>query len=275
VASWTSSLKKPFAAVLENRAAALKPGESGLLALDWWNGNRSILVDVDLTGVLLGMTLATRAEEIYRALIEATAFGTRTIVEAFDSKGIKVEHLVACGGLPEKNQLLMQIYADVTGRDINLKIQDLVSQNDPKQNRKLFLQPLGRVYLHSDMLMEEHEAEENSEMIAGSIHNLRLLVAAAVILLMIACVNYANLSTAAAGRRAKEVGVRKACGAQQKDLDQRGIHGLHPGPFYLMAPVVVPSVQRVHVFIVARAGRPVKYAKLKHACTVYCRHTSG
>jgi L-ribulokinase len=112
--------KKPFAAVLEKRAAALRPGESGLLALDWWNGNRSILVDVDLTGVLLGMTLATRAEEIYRTLIEATAFGTRTIVEAFDSKGIRVEHLVACGGLPEKNQLLMQIYADVTGRDIKL-----------------------------------------------------------------------------------------------------------------------------------------------------------
>jgi L-ribulokinase len=111
---------KPFLSVLENRAAALKPGESGLVALDWWNGNRSILVDVDLTGMLLGMTLATRAEEIYRALMEATAFGTRTIVEAFDSKGVKVEHLVACGGLPEKNQLLMQIYADVTGRDIKL-----------------------------------------------------------------------------------------------------------------------------------------------------------
>ena len=112
--------KQPFAAVLEKRAAALRPGESGLLALDWWNGNRSILVDVDLTGTMVGMTLATRAEEIYRALIEATAFGTRTIIDAFDSKGIKVEHLVACGGLPERNQLLMQIYADVTGRDIKL-----------------------------------------------------------------------------------------------------------------------------------------------------------
>ncbi len=112
--------RKPFLSVLENRAAALKPGESGLVALDWWNGNRSILVDVDLTGLLVGMTLATRAEEIYRALMEATAFGTRTIVEAFDCKGVKVEHLVACGGLPEKNRLLMQIYADVTGRDIRL-----------------------------------------------------------------------------------------------------------------------------------------------------------
>jgi L-ribulokinase len=114
------SEKKPFLSVLEKRATNLKPGESGLVALDWWNGNRSILVDVDLTGVLMGMTLRTRAEEIYRALMEATAFGTRTIVEAFDSKGVRVEHLVACGGLPEKNHLLMQIYADVTGRDIKL-----------------------------------------------------------------------------------------------------------------------------------------------------------
>jgi L-ribulokinase len=112
--------KIPFVAALEKRAAALKPGESGLVALDWWNGNRSILVDVDLTGMLLGMTLATRAEEIYRALIEATAFGTRQIIEAFESKGIPVNELVACGGLPEKNQLLMQIYADVTGREIRL-----------------------------------------------------------------------------------------------------------------------------------------------------------
>ena len=112
--------KAPFQVALEKRAAALKPGQSGLVALDWWNGNRSVLVDVDLTGVLVGMTLATRAEEIYRALIEATAFGTRTIIEAFEGKGIPVNELVACGGLPEKNHLLMQIYADVTGREIKL-----------------------------------------------------------------------------------------------------------------------------------------------------------
>jgi L-ribulokinase len=113
-------LKLPFTDVLEKRAAALKPGASGLVALDWWNGNRSVLVDVDLTGLLLGMTLATRAEEIYRALIEATAFGTRTIIEAFDSKRVPVKSLVACGGLPERNPLLMQIYADVTGLEIKL-----------------------------------------------------------------------------------------------------------------------------------------------------------
>jgi L-ribulokinase len=113
-------LKLPFTEVLEKRAAALKPGASGLVALDWWNGNRSVLVDVDLTGLLLGMTLATRAEEIYRALIEATAYGTRQIVEAFNSKGVPVKNLVACGGLPERNPLLMQIYADVTGLEIKL-----------------------------------------------------------------------------------------------------------------------------------------------------------
>ena len=113
-------LKLPVTEILERRAAALQPGESGLVALDWWNGNRSILVDADLTGVLLGLRLATRPEEIYRALIEATAFGTRQIIEAFESKGITVKNLVACGGLPEKNKLLMQIYADVTGREIKL-----------------------------------------------------------------------------------------------------------------------------------------------------------
>lgn len=106
--------------LLEEKAANLRPGESGLLALDWWNGNRSVLVDVDLTGMLIGATLATRPEEIYRALIEATAFGTRVIVEAFQDHGVPVNDLVACGGLPEKNKLLMQIYADVTGREMKV-----------------------------------------------------------------------------------------------------------------------------------------------------------
>ena len=106
--------------LLEEKAARLRPGESGLLALDWWNGNRSVLVDADLTGLLLGATLATRAEEIYRALIEATAFGTRVIIEAFASSGVAVDEIVACGGLPERNRLLMQIYADVTGREFKV-----------------------------------------------------------------------------------------------------------------------------------------------------------
>lgn len=103
-------------ALLEAEAARLRPGESGLLALDWWNGCRSVLVNADLSGLLLGATLGTRAPEIYRALIEATAFGTQLIVEAFEANGVAVRELVACGGLAERNALLMQIYADVTGR---------------------------------------------------------------------------------------------------------------------------------------------------------------
>ena len=106
--------------LLEEQAAALKPGESGLLALDWWNGNRSTLVDVNLSGLLIGMTLATKAPEIYRALIEATAFGTREIIETLDRSGVPVRRLVAAGGLPERNRLLMQIYADVTRREIGI-----------------------------------------------------------------------------------------------------------------------------------------------------------
>jgi L-ribulokinase len=104
--------------LLEAEAAELEPGESGLLALDWWNGNRSVLVDADLRGLLVGMTLATRAPEIYRALIEATAFGTRVIADALERGGVPVDRIVACGGLPERNTLLMQIYADVTGREL-------------------------------------------------------------------------------------------------------------------------------------------------------------
>jgi L-ribulokinase len=106
--------------LLEEEAAKLKPGESGLLALDWLNGNRSTLVDVDLTGMIVGLTLATKAPEIYRALIEATAYGTRVIIEGFEARGVAVNDIVAAGGLPEKNKLLMQIYADVTGREFKV-----------------------------------------------------------------------------------------------------------------------------------------------------------
>jgi L-ribulokinase len=105
---------------LEKEAAKQKPGEHGLVALDWWNGNRSTLVDTELSGLLIGATLATRAPDIYRALIESTAFGTREIIEAFEARGVEVNELVAAGGLPEKNALLRQIYADVTGRSFKL-----------------------------------------------------------------------------------------------------------------------------------------------------------
>ncbi|MFD0682758.1 MULTISPECIES: ribulokinase [unclassified Paenibacillus] len=105
---------------LEAKASGYQPGETGLLALDWWNGNRSVLVDTDLTGLLIGCTLLTKPEEIYRALLESTAFGTRKIVDAFQDNGVEVHELYACGGLPQKNRLLMQIYADVTNREIKI-----------------------------------------------------------------------------------------------------------------------------------------------------------
>jgi L-ribulokinase len=101
-------------------AARLKPGESGLLALDWNNGNRTVLVDQRLTGLLLGQTLYTTGAEIYRALIEATAFGALTIINRFEEYGVKVEQVVNCGGIAEKNPLVMQIYADVTGRPMKV-----------------------------------------------------------------------------------------------------------------------------------------------------------
>jgi len=112
---------------LEYQAAKLKPAESGLLALDWWNGNRSVLVDADLSGLLIGQTLATKPHEIYRALLEATAFGTRQIIEAFTSQRVAIDELIACGGLAAKNPLMLQIYSDVTGRSIKVAASDQAS----------------------------------------------------------------------------------------------------------------------------------------------------
>ncbi len=105
---------------LTAKAAQLRPGESGLLALDWHNGNRCVLVDQRLTGGVIGMTLHTRPEELYRALIEATAFGARIIMERFLEYGVNVERIVNCGGISGKNALLMQIYADVMGRPLEI-----------------------------------------------------------------------------------------------------------------------------------------------------------
>jgi len=105
---------------LTEKAEKLKPGQSGLLALDWNNGNRTVLVDQRLTGLLLGQTLHTTPEEIYRALIEATAFGALTIINRFEEYGVKVTEVINCGGIAEKNPLIMQIYADVTGREMKI-----------------------------------------------------------------------------------------------------------------------------------------------------------
>jgi L-ribulokinase len=100
---------------LTAEAATLRPGQSGLLALDWNNGNRTILVDQRLTGLLLGQTLHSTRAGIYRALIEATAFGARAIIERLKEYDVPVERIVCSGGIAEKNPLLMQICADVTG----------------------------------------------------------------------------------------------------------------------------------------------------------------
>ncbi len=105
---------------LGEAAARQEPGEHGLLALDWNNGNRTILVDPRLTGLLIGQTLHTRAHEIYRALIEATAFGALTIIKRIEEYGVPVKEIVTCGGLATRNALLMQIYANVTGRPMKV-----------------------------------------------------------------------------------------------------------------------------------------------------------
>ena len=103
---------------LTQKAEALRPGESGLLALDWHNGNRTVLVDQRLTGLVLGLTLYTTPAEMYRAFVEATAFGARVIMERYEEIGAPVERIVNCGGISAKNELVMQIYADVMKRPL-------------------------------------------------------------------------------------------------------------------------------------------------------------
>lgn len=125
---------KNIHAFLREKAEPLAVGESGLLALDWWNGNRSVLVDVDLTGMMLGMTLQTKPEELYRALIEATAFGTRKIIETFRANGVPVEEFYASGGISQKDPMTMQIYADV----INLPIRIAGSKQGPALGSAIF-----------------------------------------------------------------------------------------------------------------------------------------
>ena len=105
---------------LTAEAERLRPGESGLLALDWHNGNRTVLVDQRLTGLVLGLTLHTTPAELYRAFIEATAFGARVIMERYEEYGLAVERIVNCGGISAKNALVMQVYADVMGRPLRI-----------------------------------------------------------------------------------------------------------------------------------------------------------
>ncbi|MDA8291840.1 MAG: ribulokinase [Actinomycetota bacterium] len=105
-------------AALEDAAGRIAPGGTGLVAIDWWNGNRSVLADADLSGAIVGLTLSTSAGEVYRALLESVAYGTRRIVDNFDDNGLRIDEIVACGGIAEKSPLLMQLVADVTGRPV-------------------------------------------------------------------------------------------------------------------------------------------------------------
>lgn len=109
---------------LDFAAAKLRPGETGLMALDWNNGNRTILVDVRLTGLLVGQTLHTQPHEIYRALIESTAFGALAIIDRIEEYGIKISEVINCGGLAVKSSLIMQIYADIIGRPMKISRSD-------------------------------------------------------------------------------------------------------------------------------------------------------
>ena len=107
-------------ALLTEKAAAQKPGQSGILALDWWNGNRSVLADFDLSGLFIGMNLNTRPEDLFRALVEANAYGTRMIIENYREHGVPVNEIRAAGGIAVKNPFIMQIYADVTGLEFRI-----------------------------------------------------------------------------------------------------------------------------------------------------------
>ena len=109
---------------MEKRLKGSKPGSTGLMALDWNNGNRTILTDVRLSGMILGQTLHTEAHEIYRALIEATAFGALTIINRMEEYGIAIEEVVNTGGLAAKNATLMQIYADILNRPLKVAASD-------------------------------------------------------------------------------------------------------------------------------------------------------
>ena len=105
---------------LEAAAGELAPGATGLVALNWWNGNRSILADADLSGVIAGLTLSSTPAEIYRALLESIAFAARRIIDNFTEHGLTIDQIVACGGIAEKSPVLMQLFADISGRPVHV-----------------------------------------------------------------------------------------------------------------------------------------------------------
>jgi L-ribulokinase len=134
--AWFQRALKPESTLtaLESEATALAPGEAGLVALDWWNGNRSVLADADLAGALFGLTLATSAVQIYRTLLESIAFGNRRIVENFLAQGIELERIVACGGVAIASPLLMQLFADAAGLEVAIP----ASQEVPARGAAMF-----------------------------------------------------------------------------------------------------------------------------------------
>jgi L-ribulokinase len=101
-------------------ASDLEPGDTGLVALDWFNGNKSILANSRLSGMILGLTIHTKPEHIYRALMEATAYGCREVLEAYEKNGVPIKEIVACGGIAVKNPFMMQLYADVLGKPLRV-----------------------------------------------------------------------------------------------------------------------------------------------------------
>ena len=125
--------------------ARSRPGETGLVALDWWNGNRTILADADLTGAIFGLTLQSTREEIYRALLESIAFGSRRIMENFEEHGLELTEIVACGGIAERSPLMMQLLADTSGRRVHVP----ASSEIPARGAALFgAVAAGRVRRH-------------------------------------------------------------------------------------------------------------------------------
>ncbi len=127
---------------LERAAAQLRPGATGLVTLDWWNGNRTVLADADLSGVMCGLTLHSTREHIYRALLEGLAFGNRRIVENFDEHGIELHEIVACGGVAKSSPLLMQLFADASGLEVRVP----ASNEVPARGAALFAAVAGGVF---------------------------------------------------------------------------------------------------------------------------------
>jgi L-ribulokinase len=138
---------------LELAASQLRPGETGLVALDWWNGNRTVLADADLSGVLCGLTLHSTREHIYRALLEGLAFGNRRIVENFDEHGLQLHEIVACGGVAKASPLLMQLFADASGLEVRVP----ASTEVPARGAALFAAVAGGMFSSIDAAVAANE----------------------------------------------------------------------------------------------------------------------